>query len=30
MCRFYCKATAGWVIEVTTFVGFTVKVQLTG
>ena len=30
ICRIYCKGTADWLIEVTTFVSFTVKVQLTG
>ena len=28
--RFYYRGTADWLIEVITFVGFTVKVQLTG
>ena len=30
ICGFYCKGTADWLIEAITFVGVTVKVQLTG
>ena len=29
-CQFTVEGTADWLIEVTTFVGLTVKVQLTG
>jgi hypothetical protein len=30
MLPIYCEGTADWLIEVTTFVNLTVKVQLTG